>query len=269
MMNKNLYTKELRRNQKNTLIWGSIVIGFTFMILSIYPFMAEMGQDLHLMLESMPEEISKAMGMDKDTWASILGFYSTYYGIYIIVLVGIYTTSTGATIVSKEERDGTSEFLLTRPMSRSTVFWSKMYSLFTLVVIVYILQSACAVVGMIMFSEGTMDWNVFTVMHVHGLFLILFFTCIGVLISMFVKPKKNFMGMVVGIVFGSYFLNALAMATDATKWLGYLSPFHYVDFSVNDPNYSINYLAGLCMTVIGFLMLYISFRVYKNKDMAG
>lgn len=239
------------------------------MVLSIYPFMADMGEDLAVMFESLPEGVAKAMGMDANTWSSILGFYSTYYGIYIVVLIGIYTTSTGATIVSKEEKDGTSEFLLTRPISRSSIFWSKMYSLFLLAFSVYLIQGISAVIGVLIFQEEVMDWSAFAVMHIHGLFLILFFTSVGVLISMFVKPKKNFMGLVVGIVFGSYFLDAIAKSTDATAWIGYFSPFHYVDFAVNDPDYSINYFGGLSFILLGFLMLYGAFKVYQRKDMAG
>ncbi|NDH78416.1 MAG: multidrug ABC transporter permease, partial [Flavobacteriia bacterium] len=112
-MNTVLFTKELKRNRKNTLIWTSIVLAFTLMILSIYPSFSHMGEDMVKLMSSLPEEYAKAFGMDEATWSSIIGFYATYYGIYITLLMGIYTASTGATIIGKEERDGTAEFLLT------------------------------------------------------------------------------------------------------------------------------------------------------------
>ncbi|MCG8573769.1 MAG: ABC transporter permease [Flavobacteriales bacterium] len=269
MMNNNLFTKELKRNRKNLTIWSTITVGFTFMILSIYPFMQEMGQDLTVMMDKMPAELSKAMGMDSQTWSSILGFYSTYYGIYIIVLIGIFSTSTAATIISKEEKDGTSEFLLTKPLSRKSIFVSKLASLSILVLIIYLLQSIFAGIGMSLFNDMETDWSTLFVMHIHGLVLILFFSCIGVLISMFVKPKKNFMGMVVGIVFGSYFLDAIGKATEATNWISYISPFHYLSFSVNDPDFQVNYLSALVLLLIGAAMLVFSYTVYKKKDIGA
>ncbi|MFT5824106.1 MAG: ABC-2 type transport system permease protein [Crocinitomix sp.] len=268
-MNWNLYRKELKRNRKNLIIWSAIVIAFTIMVTSIFPFMQEMGESMSALMDKMPAELSKAMGMDSETWSSILGFYSTYYGIYIIVLVSIYTTSTGATIISKEEKDQTSEFLMTKPISRLEIFKTKMLALFTLSLIIYLVQAIVALISLSLFKSAPVNWEAFAIMHVGGLILMLFFTCVGVILSMFVTPKKNFMGMVVGITFGSYFINAIGQAADAVNWVSYFSPFHYLSFQVNDPNYSVNYLGALALLAIGTLMLYLSFQKYKKKDIAG
>lgn len=268
-MNWNLYQKELKRNRKNLIIWSAIVMGFTLMITSIFPFMQGMGEDMAVLMDKMPPELSKALGMDAKTWSSILGFYSTYYGIYIIVLVSIYTTSTGATIVSKEEKDQTSEFLMTKPISRLDIFKTKMLALFTLSIIIYLAQTTVALVSILLFKAAPINWEAFTTMHIGGLILMLFFTCVGVVLSMFVTPKKNFMGMVVGITFGSYFINAIGQAADAVNWMSYFSPFHYLSFTVNDPEYSVNYFGGLALLIIGGILLYLSFLKYKKKDIAG
>jgi len=268
-MNKNLFLKELQRNKKNLMIWSGIVIGLTLMVLAIFPSMADMGEDMAQLMAKMPAELSKAMGMDENTWSSILGFYSTYYGIYIIVLVSIYTTSTGATILSKEEKDRTSEFLMTKPISRLAIFKSKMASLLILSLLIYGIQTISAIIGMSLFSSESVDWSIFTVMHASGLVLVLFFTTIGVLISMFVKPKKNFMGIVVGLTFGSYFINAIAKSTESTEWVGYFSPFHYLDFTISDPDYSFNFLSAIVMLAIGAGLLFFAYKTYLKKDIDG
>src|SRR6056300_497022 len=162
-MNTVLFLKELKRNRKNTLIWSSIVLGFTLMILSIYPSFSHMGEDMVKLMSNLPEEYAKAFGMDEATWSSIIGFYATYYGIYITLLMGIFTASTGAAILGKEERDGTAEFLLTRPLSRRTVVNSKYAALFTLLLAIYAVQTLCAIGGIVLFGT-TMDWGVFQAM---------------------------------------------------------------------------------------------------------
>lgn len=269
MINYNLYTKELKRNRKNLITWSLIVVGFTLMILAIFPSMEDMGEDISKMMDKLPAELGKALGVDADTWSSIIGFYSTYYGIYIILLVGIFTTSTGATIISKEEKEGTSEFLMTKPISRKTIFMTKMMSLFTLTLIIFLIQTTCAIIGFAAFGGGNVDWSAFSIMHIHGLVLIIFFTTTGVLLSMFFKPKKNFMGMVVGIIFGCYFIDAMSKAASSVEWLGYISPFHYLDFSSTNPDYSINYLGALALIALGLIILLFAYRSYSKKDING
>lgn len=267
-MNLNLYFTEVKRNRKNLITWTLIAIGFTALVVAIFPTMEDMGKDIVTLMEKLPAELAKAMGMDAETWANILGFYSTYYGIYIILLVGIFCMSTGATIVSKEERDRTSEFLLTRPMSRKQIFKEKMMAMLTLTLIIFMIQTVVAVVLVSIFGSNV-DWSAFTTMHVHGLVLILFFTCLGVLISFFFQPKKNFMGMVVGIIFGSYFLNAVSRTAESIEWLGYISPFRYMDFDPLNPEYSINWIGIVAILIVSGGLLYAAYRLFEKKDIAG
>jgi len=214
----------------------------------------------------MPEFMTKAMGVGPETWSSILGPYNTYYGMYIVVLMGIYTSSVGSTIFSKEERDSTAEFLLTKPISRKSVFVSKIAVLFSLLTVVYLLQSLGAIFGMFTFGEDEVNWNIFKTMHTNGFVLIFFFSSLAVFISMFLRPKKNFMGMNVGIVFGSFFLDAISKATESMSWLGYFSPFHYLHFKIFEPGYATDFMAVGVFIGISFVLLLISYLVYKRKD---
>lgn len=268
-MNRNLLSKELKRNRKNLLIWLMIVMVLTFIVMSIFPYMQNIGAEMAQVMSNIPEGITKAMGIDASTWSSILGLYNTYYGIYIVVLISIFASSTGATIISKEERDGTAEFLMSKPISRANIFNTKVLALFSLTAIIYFVQVFTAFFGVIVFGEKDANWSTFITMHINGLVLTLFFTCVGVFLSMYLQPKMNFMGMVVGIVFGSYFLNAISNAAETISWIGYFSPFHYLDFSVADPDYNLNFLAITIFLSVSILLLTVSYRAYERKDIGA
>ena len=267
-MNTVLFLKELKRNRKNTLIWSSIVLGFTLMILSIYPSFSHMGEDMVKLMSNLPEEYAKAFGMDEATWSSIIGFYATYYGIYITLLMGIYTASTGATIIGKEERDGTAEFLLTRPISRGSVAGTKLAVLLTLFVIVYAVQTLVAIAGMSVFAD-TVNWDAFVAMHIHGFFLIAFFTSAGVLLGSVLSVKLNYMGPIVGLIFGTYFLNAIASASDAVGFLAYFSPYHYMPLTLEQGSLSADPWACLGFAVASAVMLVFSYKRYLKRDIVG
>ncbi|MGV6861037.1 MAG: ABC transporter permease subunit [Putridiphycobacter sp.] len=269
MISTNLYTKELKRGRKNFITWTLIVLGMTLMVLSIFPYMADMGKQLSSVLSTMPDELKKALGLDEKTWTSILNFYSLYYGIYIVLLIGIYTTSTAATILSKEEKDRTAEFLYTQPLSRQTIFLSKFSVLMTLLALVYIIQSLVTILAIHFFAQDEVDWSVFFIMHGHGLMLILLFTAIGLLLPLFFKPKKNFMGIIVGIIFGSYFVDAISKTADSVSWLGYISPFHYFNFSISDPDYQFNWLASVIVIFICAGLIILTNKIYLKRDILG
>jgi hypothetical protein len=40
----------------------------------IFPFTQEVGENMAELMDKMPVELIKAMGMDSETWSSILGF---------------------------------------------------------------------------------------------------------------------------------------------------------------------------------------------------
>lgn len=265
-LNKSLYTKELKRGRKNFFIWTGIVLAFTILVLSIFPSMETMGDDLTSMMSNLPEELTKAMGMDEQTWSSSIGFYSTYFGIYIVLLTGIYTMSTGATIVSQEEKNKTAEFLLTKPISRKSIFISKMLCLFTFSFLIMLIQMIVAAIGLQMGGDD-IQWGVFVTMHIHGAGLIVFFTSLGVLLSMFLNPKMNFMGLVFGIIFGSYFLNAISNISSIIEWIGYISPFYYLNFEVSNPNYATNYLELIVFILLTIGLLIWSFQQYQKRDL--
>lgn len=268
-MNSNLYSKEIKRNRKALIIWTLIVIALTALVLSIFPYMKTMGDDMAVMMSKLPEGMTKSMGINMDTFNTIVGMYNTYYGVYIVVLLSIYTSSTGATIFSKEQKNKTAEFLLTKPISRKTIFNTKLYALFTLTLSAFVIQTMTAVIFVIAFGGEQVLWSVFTTMHTHGLMLMLFFTCLGVFLSMVIHPKTNFMGICVGLVFGSYFLNAVAKASDDMNWIGYLSPFHYLDFSVSDTDYSINVVSISIVLFLNILLLFFSYKIYKKMDIGA
>ena len=93
-MNRNLYYKELKRNRTNLFLWTSIVLVFTILVMSIFPYMKNVGNEMAEILSKMPAGMMKAMGLDGQTFNSILGLYNTYYGVYIVVLLAIFSSST-------------------------------------------------------------------------------------------------------------------------------------------------------------------------------
>ena len=261
----NLYSKELKRSLKNLAIWTIVVVFLTLMTMAMFPLMKGMGESMDSMMKMLPPAMLKAFGIDPQMWSSILGLYNTYFGFYLVLLMGIFTGTNGANAFSKEQREKTAEFLITKPITRSQVFWTKMLNVLTLLILIFGIQTFAAYLGIIMFGDGV-NWTTFFTMHFHGFILLIFFTAIGVLLSMLLKAKVNFMGAIVGLVFGSYFLDAISKAVEEVKWLGYLSPNHYLNFNIFIPNYGLNWPSILFFLVLSLVLIITSYFIFQKKD---
>ena len=149
-------------------------------------------------------------------------------------------------------------------INRKTIFTSKVISLFTLTLFIFSIQTIACIIGVLLFDNGTINWEQFISIQFNGLVLIFFFGAVGLLISMLSKPKKNFMGLVVGVVFTCYFIYAISKSVDDANWLGYFSPFYYLNFDGK-----IDVLAVLVFIFLLFSCLILSYKIFRKKDIGA
>ena len=259
-MNLNLFKKEFKRSRKNFLIWTGIAVGFTIMIISLYPSFKDMGIEMG---KAIPKEMAKAFNMDMSSWQEISGYYKTYFGFHIIIILTIFSCSFGASIISKEENERTSEFLFTRPISRKEVFMTKMLALFSIISLSFLIQSLVALLMIIMVVNDPVNWNHLFEMHLNGYVLCLFFGADGLIFSQTLKGIKNYMGPVVGVVMGAYFLHGIGSAVDDANWIAKLSPFHYLGVDEFHP------LAIIVFTLAILLLTLAALRIFDRKDIGA
>ena len=259
-MNLNLFKKEFKRSRKNLMIWTGIAVGFTIMIISLYPSFKDMGVEMG---KAIPKEMAKAFNMDMSSWQEISGYYKTYFGFHIIIILTIFSCSLGASIISKEESERTSEFLFTRPISRKEVFMTKVLALFSIISLSFLIQTLVALLMIIMVVNNTVNWNHLFEMHLNGYILCLFFAALGVVFSQILKGVKNYMGPVVGVVMGTYFLHGIGSAVEDANWVAKLSPYHYLGVDEFHP------LAILLFTIAMFVLIFSALKIFNKKDIGA
>ena len=130
----NMYLHELKAYRKSTIIWIVALIGSLALFLSFFPSLARDAEEYKHILDGYPEELRKAIGLSVDSLATILGFYS-YMFVYLKLCGAIQAMMIGISIVSKETREKTADFLLTKPIARPQIITSKLLAALTLLVI--------------------------------------------------------------------------------------------------------------------------------------
>ncbi len=150
----NIYLKEIKRNFLSWIIWTVALSGIITLGMVFYPVFIEDNLIEQMeVLFNMPvmDTLMSAFGADVATFSDILGFYVTYGAIYNTLLGAIYSILLASNILSKEENNKTAEFLLTKPVTRMEIYWGKLLTYFTFLVILNI----------ILFFVGMIDFELF------------------------------------------------------------------------------------------------------------
>ena len=116
---------ELRQGKTAFLIWTAS-IGFLLAVcVFLYPQMKGEMEGVSDIFSSMGA-FTAAFGMDRLNFGSLTGYYTIECGNVLGLGGAFFAALTAAGILSKEEKDGTAEFLLSHPVGRTRVITEKL-----------------------------------------------------------------------------------------------------------------------------------------------
>lgn len=130
---KTLLAFELKKSQKTIMIL-SLVSGFMVMFsMFFYKSIAENMAVLSGFLSTgVMQGIMSAFNVDVFAMRTLNGFFATYSTMWIVLMGSVFFGYFGSELLAKEEKMGTIEFLLSKPIQRSHIFITKLLSLFIL-----------------------------------------------------------------------------------------------------------------------------------------
>ncbi|MBN2442659.1 MAG: ABC transporter permease subunit [Spirochaetales bacterium] len=108
--------------------------------------------------------------------------------------------------------------------------------------------------------------DIYLIINLYYFLLMFLMGSIGLLISLLVKRGRTVTGICMGIVFGSYIIDAVSKITPQADFIGYISPFKFVDINVQNPEYMLDWRRVLYFLGISTILVVISFIVYRKKD---
>ena len=266
-MNRNLFLMELKRNALSLIIWTVAITLLISLTMSIYNTFIENQSKVLGMMNLLPKEALQFKGISNfNDLLSVLGFYSVNNIIYMLVLGSIFAIVLSSNILLKEEYNKTAEYLLTRPLTRGEIFFSKLAVVFINIVLLNIITALAGLVSMELLKDGTFSIKAFLILSLYTLLLNLLFGSIGLLISTLVKRAKPITTLCIGLVLFFYFIYTVSKITENAEKIGYISPFKFVNVNATDPAYNLNGWHLLYFLGISLLLTGISFRLYRRKD---
>ena len=266
-MNRNLFTMEMKKNAFSLIIWMIVITLLISLTMSVYRTFLENQSKILGMMSLVPKGALQFKGISNfNDLFSALGFYGVNNIIYMMVLGSIFAIVLSSNILLKEEYNKTAEYLLTRPLTRSEIFFSKLAVVFLYVFLLNLVTALAGFICIELVKTGPFRIRAFLILSLYTLLLNLMFASIGLFLSTLVKRPKPVTTFTIGLVLIFYFIYTLSKITESAARIGFLSPFKFVNVDVINPAYKLEFWNLLYFAGISLLLTVISHRLYNRKD---
>ncbi len=257
-----IFKQELRSQKLALLLWGLGIGLMVAVCVFMYPQMAKEMGSVNAIFSSMGA-FTKAFGMDKLNFGTLMGFYGIEGGNVIGIGGAFFAAIYGVNALMKEEKDRTAEFLLTHPVSRARVVTEKLLSVFVLILVMNLIVLVCSLGSVVLIGEQV---EVNKILLLHLAYLLMQFEIAGICFGVSAFVVRSGMGIAIGVATVMYMLNILANISSSAKALKYITAFGYTEASdiIGEGRMSLGYLGtGMLFMVIGIVAAY---GKYTSKD---
>ncbi len=223
----NVFKFELRLKRKSFIIWtGSLSLLLLLFFIEFPSFKDSMG-DLMKMFDAFPSWFLKAFGVDLNIFSSYIGFLA-YAIMYIILAASIFSMQNGLLISSYEKTIGMSDFLLTKPMSRTSILLYKYLAAFVKSLMLTVVLFIAAYLSNMILDGSYVKELMY--MFLSLLLIQIFFINFGTFLSSLMSKNKSIISLSIIIVFSFYIITMIERVLDY-KFLELISPFSHLDAS--------------------------------------
>ncbi len=255
---------ELRQNRTAFLVWTASIACLMAVCVFLFPEMkSEMGAVGNL-FASMGS-FTAAFGMDRLNFGTLIGFYAIECGNVIGLGGAFFASLMGCSILCKEEKDRTAEFLFTHPISRRRVLTEKLAAVAAQILAMNVIVLALSLLSIAAIGEE-IPWG--EILRMHLAFLLLQAELAAVCFGISAFLRRGAAGVGLGLTALLYFLNLIANMARSARFLKYITPFGYCDAAdiVADGRLNAGMLAvGLLFAAAGIAAAY---GWYCRKDIS-
>lgn len=184
------------------------------------------GQSLNDLMSVMPQSIQVILGLGDFDLTKASGFYGVLY-LYLTIMAAIHAATIGAEIISKEERDRTAEFLMTKPISRGQVVTSKLLAGLVNVTVLNLVAFAASVAVVSSLAKDEAVVGDIAILMSGLLMLQLTFLALGTGSAAISRDPKGAASMATAVLLVTFMISVAMDLSGKLDILRFFSPFEY------------------------------------------
>ena len=233
-----LVKHELKQGKISFMIWTAVISFLLAICIFLFPEMKGQMDSVGDMFASMGS-FTEAFGMDRLNFGTLIGFYAVECGNILGIGGAFYAALCAVSILSKEEKDKTAEFVMN--------------------IIIYVIA-----VGSIVVVGESIPLKEISLLHLA--YYLLQLELAGICFGFSAFLRKGSAGVGLGIAAMMYFLNLIANIADVAEFLKYITPFGYCDGADIVANGRLDGQMVAIGAVIGVGGILAAYLKYTKKD---
>lgn len=262
----NIFLKELKTNAKALIIWSVCMFLLIVSGMAKYTSLSGGGQSMKALLSSMPYSIRALFGLNSFDMTTVGGYFAMLF-LYIELTAAIHAALLGASIISKEERGKTTEFLMTKPVSRNAVLTAKLLAALFNIIILNLVSIISSFIGVASLKNSAHIPSQILIEMLSMFFVQLIFASFGAALSAALKKPKFAGSISIGVLLAAFIISKITDITNKADFLNIFSPFKY--FSLNNilNGKGLNPLVILLSLSLAAVFCVITYVRYNRRDL--
>jgi len=261
----NIFLRELKSNRKALIIWSVCMLLSVVSGMTKYTAYSASGQSNQL-LNDIPYSIKALLGFGSFDVSIMSGYFAMLF-LYIELAVAIHAVLLGSGIIAKEERDKTTEFLITKPVSRTTIITSKLLAALVNILILNVVTLVSSIIMVSAYNKGD-DISGEITMFILSMFIVqLIFLSLGAALAGFIRNSKASGSLAVGILLASFLISKITDLTDKLNFLNLLSPFKYFSYKNLVEGNGLNFGIVVLSLVLVAIFSVTTYIFYQKRDL--
>ncbi|WP_150271312.1 ABC transporter permease subunit [Paenibacillus tepidiphilus] len=225
----NIFWRELKAGRKGLIIWSVCMFLLIVSGMGKYTAYSSGGAGSEV-FNQLPSPVKALMGIGSLDVTVMSGYYALLF-LYVELTAAIHAVLLGSSIIAKEERDKTAEFLLAKPVSRTIIVTSKLLAALVNIAVLNLVTLFSSLVMVAAYNKGT-DISAEIALFLFSMFIVqLIFLTFGALLSAWMRHPKSSGAAAAGVLIGSFVVSKITDLNERLAVLNVLSPFKYFSYN--------------------------------------
>ncbi|HEX7055963.1 MAG TPA: ABC transporter permease subunit [Bacilli bacterium] len=266
-MNITLYKQMLKVNMKGFINYSAGSAFYVLLMSWFYPSIAKNLSAINGLIDSMPEGVGRALGLNG--YDSAEAFISgEYYGLILVLILAIMSVQLAVRLMARMIDRGSMAYLLSAPTTRGKVAFTQASVLTTGLFIMMAVTTLAGFVGKAWFLRDYEFAGVrFIELNVAAFLLFFAVSGIAFLVSALSNDEKKAFSVSGFITFGFFSLDILAKLSDQVAWMK-----HITIFTLYKPGEIIHGTADVAesfavLAAIGLVSYGLAIVLFRRRDL--